>query len=158
MLLEMSSSTTDKASESTSMKQKWSPPSFGTPAWISIPATDVARAKAFYETVFGWEHHDAGKAEYPPDKFAMFLTPTPILMAGIIKVENRSDSPAQKGGDGVVVYMSVADLDATFEKVKSAGGSVVEGVIAEGKHTLRGKIADTEGNLIGVLHWVKGEC
>jgi uncharacterized protein len=129
----------------------WSPPAFGTPAWISIPARDVGRAKAFYETVFDWKFRDSPDADaYPPSQFAMFLTPSPILMGGIIKVEEMTSG----GNGGVMLYLRVEDFDTALEKVKSAGGSVVEEKIVEGKHTLRGKFADTEGNVVGILQWV----
>jgi len=131
--------------------ERWSSPSNGTPGWISIPANDVGRAKAFYHTAFGWQFRDSPDPAYSSNEFVMFTTPTPILMGGIIKVDRSS---AQKTADGIIIYLRVDDIDDAFEKVKSAGGSVVEEKVAEGNHTLRGKIADTEGNVLGILQWL----
>jgi predicted enzyme related to lactoylglutathione lyase len=140
------------SSDTEPAERTWTAPSTGTPCWISIPAKDVARAKTFYHDVFGWKFRDSpDPVSYPPSNFALFTTPTPIIMGGIIKVDNN---PAQKSADGVVMYLLVDDIEATFEKVKTAGGSVVEGKVADGNHTLRGKIADTEGNVVGILKWL----
>ena len=46
--------------------------------------------------------------------------------------------------------MLVDDIGA-FERVKAAGGSVVMEKVADGDHTLRGRVSDTEGNVVGIL-------
>jgi len=81
----------------------------------------------------------------------MFYTPTPILMGAIVKSDQAS---ANKPGVGIDVYLLVDDIEETFEKAKSAGGAVAMEKVADGNHTLRGKVADTEGNVVGILKWL----
>jgi len=50
----------------------------------------------------------------------------------------------------------VDDIRA-FERVKAAGGSVVMEKVADGDHTLRGRVSDTEGNVVGILKWLIGQ-
>jgi len=138
---------------SDSAKGAWSRPSLGTPCWVSIPADDVARAKSFYQSVFDWQFKKSpDPASYPDTNFAMFYTPTPILMGAIVKSDQ---STTNKPGGGIDIYLLVDDIEGTFEKAKSAGGSVVMENVADGNHTLRGKVADTEGNVVGILKWLK---
>jgi uncharacterized protein len=127
-------------------------PSINAPAWFSIPAKDVNRAKAFYEKVFDWNFRDSpDPVAYPPSNFAMFTTPAPSIKGGIIKV-NEVKAVVDDGA--VLLYLRVEDIDSAFEKVKQAGGRVVQETIPEGNHTLRAKVADTEGNVIGILKWL----
>jgi uncharacterized protein len=141
----------------TSTTSTWTPPSLGAPCWISIPATDVGRAKRFYEAVFDWTFRappDAVAAAYPPSELAMFSISRPDIMGGIFKLDTEHKSKAPDAGAGVIVYLLVDDIEAAFEKARKAGGSVVMEKVADGDHTLRGKVADTEGNVIGILKWL----
>ena len=132
----------------------WAPPSLGTPCWLAIPANDVARAKVFYQNVFGWKFKPCPDPTYTEDNFAFFTTPTPILMGAIVK----SNQPTMnKPGVGIEFYLLVDDIDGAFEKAKAAGGNVVMEKVADGDHTLRGRVSDTEGNVVGVLKWLMGQ-
>jgi predicted enzyme related to lactoylglutathione lyase len=137
-----------------STKSGWSCPSLGTPCWVSIPANDVPRAKSFYEKVFDWKFRESpDAASYPATTFAMFYTPTPILMGAIVKCDQDT---ANKPGVGIDIYLLVDDIEGTFEKAKSEGGGVAMEKVPDGDHTLRGKVTDTEGNVIGILKWLRG--
>lgn len=135
-----------------SAKTAWSPPSLGAACFMSIPAEDVPRAKSFYKKVFDWTFKPSpDPTSYPDASFAMFYTPSPILMGAIVK---SSENSANTPGVGIDIYLLVDDIEGTFEKAKSAGGSVAMEMVADGNHTLRGKVADTEGNVIGILKWL----
>ncbi|KIO24624.1 hypothetical protein M407DRAFT_244374, partial [Tulasnella calospora MUT 4182] len=54
----------------------------------------------------------------------------------------------------VLNYIKVAGVDETLKKVVEAGGKVVEEKWTEGNHTDMGTFEDTEGNLVGLLHWL----
>jgi predicted enzyme related to lactoylglutathione lyase len=82
---------------------------------IEIPSPDMKKSIDFYSGVFGWE------TEVMPDgKYAMFKTGE--------KSGGGFDSatkPAAQGvGPGLVI--NVEDIDATLEKIKNAGGKVVQ--------------------------------
>lgn len=68
-----------------------------------------------------------------------------------IKSEH-GDIANTKGWEGIVVYIKVDNVEATLEKVKMAGGEVVQGTgkpsweVPRLSYTFR----DTEGNLVGL--------
>ncbi|WP_188187899.1 VOC family protein [Nonomuraea sp. SYSU D8015] len=99
----------------------------GSLAWVEAYVPDVAAARAFYETVFGWSVTDMpmGDMSYP------VVSPAgggeSLSMAGIVQLEP---------GDGPhwLAYFEVPDCDATVALAQQLGGTVrapatsVEGV------------------------------
>jgi predicted enzyme related to lactoylglutathione lyase len=75
------------ASESTQteIQDNHKPPAIGSPAWIGISATQVSRAKKFYEEVFGWKFmSNTGNA---PEKLAVFGIPgAPTLLVSFFLI------------------------------------------------------------------------
>jgi hypothetical protein len=66
-------------------------PSLNSPAWIRIPATQVARAQKFYEEVFGWKFMEI-QGGYAPDKLAVFTIPgAPTLMVRNLTLATSSN-------------------------------------------------------------------
>ena len=82
-----------------------------TPDYVEFTVHDVARAKAFYGAVFGWSFTDYGPS------YASFDD-------GRIGGGFTTDGTPAPGGPLMVFY--VADLDATFARVKAAGGVIVK--------------------------------
>ncbi|KAI9778429.1 MAG: hypothetical protein M1839_008075 [Geoglossum umbratile] len=127
----------------------WTPPVFGSPCWIEIPAIDVTRAKTFYATVFNWTFKP-GTETYPEDKIAMFSVPDPKLSGlggGILKA---SDADHKPGKGGSVIYLWVTSIEEALKKIEENGGSVVLGKTAEGDQGWLAKFGDTEGNVHGI--------
>lgn len=79
--------------------------------YVEFTVHDIARAKAFYHAVFGWNFTDYGPA------YASFDD-------GRIGGGFTTEGTPRAGGPLVVFY--AADLDATLAKVKAAGGAVVK--------------------------------
>jgi predicted enzyme related to lactoylglutathione lyase len=79
--------------------------------YVEFTVHDIARAKAFYQAVFGWTFTDYGPA------YASFDD-------GRVGGGLTTDGTPHPGGPLVVFY--AADLDATLAKVKAAGGTVVK--------------------------------
>ena len=79
--------------------------------YVEFTVHDMARAKAFYHAVFGWNFTDYGPtyASFDDGRIGGGLT---------------TDGAPRAGGPLVVFY--AADLDATFAKVKAAGGTIVK--------------------------------
>jgi predicted enzyme related to lactoylglutathione lyase len=80
--------------------------------YIELTVTDVARAKEFYTSAFGWKFNDYGPG-----------------YAGIVGDGRevgglRQDASVRPGGPLIVLYSS--DLEATERGVRSAGGRVVK--------------------------------
>lgn len=106
--------------------------------WTELGVRDLDRAAAFLTAVFGWE-----VAPFGPDYYVASLDGDQV--AGLY----RWPDPVP---DGVRVYVSVADLEATLATVQAAGGTV--------EHT-RTEIApergwwadfrDPDGTLLGLM-------
>ena len=59
--------------------------------------------------------------------------------------------PAPDGGAGwVTFYVSVADLDATLDRVQSLGGTVVAPKFSPAPETWLAMVADAEGHVVGL--------
>ena len=107
---------------------------------LEIPADDVARARKFYEGVFGWE---TSEMEQYPDYF-LFSFGNIERAGGAIGVRNQST------GSQLRLYISVDSIDATLPKVTANGGTIVEPkteIQGQGWYAV---IDDTEGNQLGI--------
>lgn len=83
--------------------------------YIEFTTTDVAKAKAFYSTVFGWQFQDWG-----PD-YASFTSETAAVDGGF-----RKGEPAEAPPTGaVLVVLYSAQLSTTEEAIRQAGGTIV---------------------------------
>jgi hypothetical protein len=124
---------------------------------FEIPADDLARARAFYETTFGWKTSDFPMADGstyvglhtgPTDDKNM-LEEKGFINGGMFK----------RGGNfpptSPVITMVVQDIDASLQKAESNGGSTVLG-----KQEIPGMgyyayVKDTEGNTVGLFQEIK---
>jgi predicted enzyme related to lactoylglutathione lyase len=115
---------------------------------LAINADDVQRAKAFYESVFGWRFEPWG----PPNYYQVKNVGEGFL--GALQ-ERRELKPGAKML-GFEATMDVEDIQATIAAVEAAGGRIlmrptyIEDV---------GKLIyfeDTEGNLVGAMQYDKG--
>ncbi len=79
--------------------------------YLEIPVTDVATAKRFYGTVFGWSFTDYGT------DYASFFD-------GRLGGGFRREQSVGGGGPLPVVY--AADLEAVEKAVTAAGGAIVK--------------------------------
>jgi predicted enzyme related to lactoylglutathione lyase len=80
--------------------------------YIEFTVTDMAKAKRFYETAFGWKFTDYGPG-----------------YAGIQKDGGeagglRLESAVTTGGPLVILYSN--DLDSSFAKVRDAGATITK--------------------------------
>jgi predicted enzyme related to lactoylglutathione lyase len=114
-------------------------------SWFEIPASDLDRAKAFYETLFGIN--------------------MPVMDFGALKMAFFPQSPVcgavcsgswyKPGGDGVVIYLNAnPDLAAVLSRVEAAGGKVLQAKKQiSPEHGFMALFTDSEGNRIA-LHSV----
>lgn len=107
--------------------------------YIELPATDVARAKAFYGEAFGWTFTDYGP------EYAGIAGPdgSPGEVGGIARVDEVGTH------DGPLVVLFSADLDATVAAVEAAGGAVVDPPF-DFPGGRRFHFTDPDGNRLGV--------
>ena len=102
--------------------------------YIEFPSTNVAQTKQFYHEVFGWKFKDYGP------EYASFHDGR---LAGGFTTE------AQVSSGGPLVVLCAADLEATENKIKAAGGRIVREIFAfpGGR---RFHFADPSGNVLAV--------
>lgn len=84
--------------------------------WNELSTSDVAKARAFYGSVFGWTF--GGSDDY----VEVHVDGRPV--GGIMP---RPAEIPEQVPDQWLAYFGVSDVDASAEKVKSLGGTVVFG-------------------------------
>ncbi|MDA8017271.1 MAG: VOC family protein [Thermoanaerobaculia bacterium] len=115
---------------------------------FAIHAEDCERAKAFYETVFGWEFEAWG----PPGFWRIHTGPGGIFGA----LQQRTEPVEGRGMIGFECTIAVEDVQATAEAIESAGGRVtVPPFEIENVGTLI-MFHDTEDNVVGAMQYVDG--
>jgi len=113
---------------------------------FEINADDPLRAVKFYREVFGW------KIEEWPGQANYWLATTGAMEDPGINgaITNRLAPDAS-----IVNTVQVADVDATVEKVKIAGGSMFGEKMDIPGIGLLVYVKDSEGNLVGLLQSVR---
>jgi predicted enzyme related to lactoylglutathione lyase len=82
-----------------------------TVTWWEIPVRDIDKAKTFYAAVFGWTLQPFGEGY-------VGIYNDSTLIGGLF------EAPDKVEGDGLRIYVNVADLEATVAAAEAAGGSV----------------------------------
>jgi predicted enzyme related to lactoylglutathione lyase len=115
---------------------------------FAINADDVPRAKAFYESVFGWAFDPWG----PPDFYQVKNAGRGILGA----LQGRRELKPGLRMAGYEMTAGVEDLKATIAAVEAAGGKIImQPYRIEGVGELI-YFEDTEGNLVGAMQYERG--
>ena len=112
--------------------------------WFEIYVQDMARAEAFYSTVFGGPLEVLENPELDMRVFGMDRTRYGIAGA-LVKMPG-----VPSGGNSVLVYFHCEDCAVEAEKAAQAGGQVHRGKMSIGPHGFIALVIDTEGNLIGL--------
>ena len=113
---------------------------------FEIPASDLTKAKRFYETIFDW------KVELWEDEGAMALTTAvdkdqqPIELGGInggfYKRKSKDDYPS--------FGVQTDSIDKSLKAIEKAGGKVVTPKHSIGEWGFMADFADPEGNVIAL--------
>lgn len=120
-----------------------------------MPYEDQGRMVAFYKEVFGWEIQVLGPEM---GNYAVVQHPKADVMPDGVKGAigggffKRSPENAHPS-----IVISVEDIKAAMEKVKAAGGKIVESSLEKGEPMsipgigLYAGFTDTEGNRVSLL-------
>jgi predicted enzyme related to lactoylglutathione lyase len=114
-------------------------------SWFEIPALDFARARSFYEKLFGVElkEHSAG-----PNIMGIFPYDQEKASGGCV-MKGPFLAPSN---EGVIVYLNAGDsLDETLDRVQPCGGEVVFPKTSVPGNGFFAHIKDTEGNRVGLF-------
>src|ERR1035437_7567621 len=115
--------------------------------WFEIPATDIARAKKFYESIFDLKMEETG------EMMGMKMSSFPIDMgngkAGGAIVQSQMHKPSM---DGSVIYLNAnPSIQTVIDRIEKAGGKVVmpkTQISPEIGHMAF--FIDSEGNKVGL--------
>ena len=115
---------------------------------FEIPFDDKARARKFYSETFDWK-----LTEMPEMNYVMAQT------AAVDENQMPKEPGAINGGlfqrpkeaPHPVLYVAVASVEETLTKVQQAGGKVVTPRTPIPGMGAYGRIADPEGNVIGLF-------
>lgn len=112
--------------------------------YFEIPVSDMDRAMRFYASVFG---ADFERTQIDGNDMALF--PFDAKASGITGALAKGDSYVP-GRQGVRVYFSVADIDATLAAARTAGGRVLYPKTSIGELGWVAEFEDSEGNCIAI--------
>ena len=112
--------------------------------WFDIPASDINRAKTFYENVLQIKLFALDVGEI---KFASFPDKNDANGAAGWLIQNKTNTPS---GQGTVVYFKVEDMDAAITRIQAAGGTIVQPKFNMGQLGYLCLFKDTEGNMVGL--------
>jgi len=115
--------------------------------WFEIPATDITRARKFYEQIFSMTMQDMG--EMMGMKMAGFPAEMASGKASGGLVQSQMHHPSM---DGCVIYLNAnPSIQTVIDRVEKAGGKILmpkTQITAE--IGFMAFITDTEGNRIGL--------
>lgn len=121
---------------------------FNPVVWFEIYADDLARARAFYETVLGVSLEPlplpGGMGGFQMLAFPGTME-NPGASGTLCKMEGFSP-----GMGGTLVYFSCADCAVEAGRVEAAGGRVQRDKMSIGEYGNIALAFDTEGNLFGL--------
>src|SRR5690606_28945942 len=110
--------------------------------WFEIPATDISRAKEFYEHVFEIQMEEM---DSPDMKYAMFpFDPTSAKIAGGL-AQSPWHTPSSTGS---IIYLNAnPDLQIALNRIEAAGGTITMPKTSIGGNGYMALFIDTEGNI-----------
>jgi predicted enzyme related to lactoylglutathione lyase len=113
---------------------------------FAINADDMPRAKAFYETVFGWELTPWG----PPDFYQAYNAGPPGVMGAL---QGRREIDPGVRIRGPEVTLAVDDIEATMKAIVRAGGRLLSQPFNIHGVGVLVWFNDSEGNLLGAMQY-----
>ena len=116
--------------------------------WVEIYVQDVARARKFYESFFGFAFQKLQSPEAELWAFPMQQN-DPGAAGALIKMAGMPS-----GGNSVIVYFACDDCAVEAKRVIPAGGKIHRDKFSIGEHGYIVLALDTEGNMFG-LHSMK---
>jgi len=105
--------------------------------YVEIPAVDVSRSIAFYESVFHWQVRRRG------DGSTAFDDAVGQVSGAWVTGRPPSASP------GILIYIMVDSVAATIEAITTHGGEIVQPLGADAPE-ITARFRDPAGNILGL--------
>jgi uncharacterized protein len=113
--------------------------------WFEIPASDIARAKAFYENIFNMKMYEMEMGDMTA---AMFPAEPKSGKANGCLAKSPMHTPATEGS---VIYLNAnPEMSGVLGKIEAAGGKIVLPKTSIGPNGFMAFFIDTEGNKVGL--------
>lgn len=112
--------------------------------WFEIYVQNMARAKAFYESVFQVKLERLNSPDLELWAFPMSMDQMGCSGA-LVKMDEKSS-----GTNSVLVYFACDDCAVEAERAATAGGHIERGKFSIGEYGYIALVRDTEGNMIGL--------
>ena len=112
--------------------------------WFELYVDDMARARAFYETVFEVTLESMGDTGM---EYYAFPMQNDQVGAGGALAKMEGMAP---GGGGTLIYFHCDDCAVEESRVAGAGGTVIKPKMSIGAYGFMSLVLDTEGNTIGL--------
>ena len=114
--------------------------------WFEIYVQDMARARRFYESVFGVKLEQLGPVDQDLEMWAFQMSPDRPGAGGALG--RTPGMPSTPGG--TLVYFGCDDCSVEAGRVEKAGGRIQREKMAIGEYGHIALAIDTEGNLFGL--------
>ena len=106
--------------------------------YVELPAPDIARSAAFYETVFGWKMRKRG------DGAVAFDDSTGQVSGSFVPGRQPS-----MGKPGLLLYIMMDSVADTHEDIVAHGGTIVQPIGADAPE-ITARFSDPAGNVLGL--------
>lgn len=117
----------------------------GAITWVDLTVPDGDGIRNFYSSVIGWKTMDVSMGEY--NDYCMMSPDDDVVRAGVCHQRGvNKDIPS-----AWIMYVNVADLDASMEAVKNGGGEIVNGPRKMGEKARYCIIKDPAGAYLGLF-------
>ena len=102
-----------------------------------IRSTDPDATRAFFGELFGWTYSDGAFPGYT------------FVDTGVEGAIATAIGPLQGGGDSVLFFIGVQDVDATLKRAEELGGTIIQPTQTVPGVSF-GVFADAQGHKVGV--------
>lgn len=123
---------------------------------FELPADDIARAKKFYSSIFGWDLEDypmpdgsqyVGVRTVAVDENTHLPKEVGAINGGIVARSKENSMP--------VLAINVSSIDDYVKKIEKGGGKIVRPKMNVMDMGYYAYVEDTEGNVIGLWEDIK---
>ena len=117
----------------------------GAVTWADLTIPDAEGVRDFYKQVIGWKSMDVSMGEY--NDYCMISPDDNVVRTGVCHERGvNAGFPA-----AWIMYVNVADLDASMEAVRLSGGEIVNGPRKMGETSRYCVIKDPAGAYLGLF-------
>ena len=120
----------------------------GSISWMDLTVPDAAQVREFYSQVVGWKSEALSMGDY--DDYCMATPEEGKTVAGVCHARGaNANIPPQW-----MIYITVADLDASVARCRDLGGEIVVGPKDQGGQGRYCIIKDPAGAVCGLYQTV----